>query len=338
LNLLVRYIGLRDAPRLAEGKEVRRPIIGWLIAKMKPRLIIIVGPTGVGKSEVAIEVASRLDGEIINADSQQVYRHMNVGTGKPLLEQRQKVRHHLFDVVNPDEEFNAALFREKALRCAEEIWSKDKKVILCGGTGLYIRALTHGLFVGPARHPEIRKRLIKEAEKKGTSDLYERLKQADPAVTSWIHPNDRQRIIRALEVFEATGKKMSEWQREHGFKESPFETLKIGLNRDRAELYDLIDRRCDKMIADGLVKEVKGLLDKGYSLDLKALQSVGYRHVGLFLGGSLSLEDAVHLIKRDTRHLAKRQLTWFRSDKEIRWFHPEKGRGEILGAARGFFG
>ena len=188
------------------------------------------------------------------------------------------------------------------------------------------------------RNPEIRKGLEREAEGKGPDFLYERLKQADPAVTSWIHPNDRQRIIRALEVFEATGKKMSQWQQEHGFKESPFETLKIGLNRDRAELYDLIDRRCDKMIADGLVNEVKGLLDKGYSLDLKALQSVGYRHVGLYLSGSKSLEEAVQLMKRDTRHLAKRQLTWFRSDKEIRWFHPEKERERILSAVKEFLG
>jgi tRNA dimethylallyltransferase len=305
---------------------------------MKPKLVIIVGPTGVGKSEVALDVALEFDGEIINADSQQVYRHMNVGTGKPTAEQRQKAPHHLIDIIDPDEEFNAALFRERALQCAQEIWSKKKRVILCGGTGLYIRALTHGLFVGPARNPEIRRRLEREAEGKGPGFLYERLKEADPAVTSWIHPNDRQRTIRALEVFEATGKKMSQWQQEHGFKESPFETLKIGLNRDRAELYDLIDRRCDKMIGDGLVNEVKGLLDKGYNLDLKALQSVGHRHVGLFLSGSKSLEDAVYLMKRDTRHLAKRQLTWFRSDKEIRWFHPEKDRREILDTTRQFLG
>lgn len=289
-----------------------------------------------GKSEVALDVALEFDGEIINADSQQVYRHMNVGTGKPTPEQRQKAPHHLIDIIDPDEEFNAALFRERASQCAQEIWSKKKSVILCGGTGLYIRALTHGLFVGPARNLEIRKRLEREAEGKGPGFLYRRLKQADPAVTSWIHPNDRQRTIRALEVFEATGKKMSQWQQEHGFKESPFETLKIGLNRDRAELYDLIDRRCDKMIGDGLVNEVKGLLDKGYSLDLKALQSVGYRHVGLYLSRSKSLEDAVYLMKRDTRHLAKRQLTWFRSDNEIRWYHPEKEREQIIGAVKEF--
>ena len=305
---------------------------------MKPKLVIIVGPTGAGKSEVALDVALEVNGEILNADSQQVYRYMNAGTGKPTAEQRQKVPHHLIDIVDPDEEFNAALFRERALHCAQEIWSKKKKGILCGGAGLYIRALTHGLFLGPGRNPEIRKGLEREAEGKGPDFLYERLKQADPAVTSWIHPNDRQRIIRALEVFEATGKKMSQWQQEHGFKESPFETLKIGLNRDRAELYDLIDRRCDKMIADGLVNEVKGLLDKGYSLDLKALQSVGYRHVGLYLSGSKSLEEAVQLMKRDTRHLAKRQLTWFRSDKEIRWFHPEKERERILSAVKEFLG
>lgn len=303
---------------------------------MKPKLVIILGPTGAGKSEVAIEVALEIGGEIINSDSQQVYRSMDVGTGKPAAEQRQKVPHHLIDIVEPNEGFNAALFRQRALESAKAIWSRGKKVILCGGTGLYIKAIIHGLFVGPSKDPEIRKGLEQEAEKKGLGSLYERLGQVDPDATSWIHPNDRQRIIRALEVFVATGKGMSQWQREHGFKENRFETLKIGLNREREELYSLIDRRCEEMIASGLAEEVRRLMENGYSLDLKSMQSVGYRHMGLYLSGTISLEDALALMKRDTRHLAKRQLTWFRADKEIRWFHPERERKTILEAVTGF--
>lgn len=304
---------------------------------MKPKLIIILGPTGVGKSEVAIEVALEAGGEIINADSQQVYRYMDIGTGKPAPEQRRKVPHHLIDIVDPDEEFNAALFREMALKNAEEVWSRGKKVLLCGGTGLYIKAVTHGLFVGPSKDPEIRKRLEEEARDKGLGTLYERLSKVDPAALSSVHPNDRQRIIRALEVFELTGKQMSQWQREHGFKESPFDTLKIGLEREREELYAMINRRCEEMVAHGLVEEVKGLVDRGFSLELKPMQSVGYRHVGLHLSGAMSLEEALSLMQRDTRHLAKRQLTWFRADKDIRWFHPERDRKEILDTVRGFY-
>ena len=303
---------------------------------MKPKLVIILGPTGVGKSDVAIEVASAVGGEIINADSQQVYRYMDIGTGRPALERRQRVAHHLMDIVNPDEEFNAAIFRERALKSTEEIRSRGKRVILCGGTGLYIKALTHGLFVGPAKDHEIRKRLEREAREKGLGALYERLKQVDPDGLSSIHPNDRHRITRALEVFELTGRKMSQWQREHGFKETSFETLKIGLDRERGELYDLINHRCEEMIAQGLIDEVKSLVERGYGLELKPMQSVGYRHAGLYLEGEMSLEDAVSLMKRDTRHLAKRQLTWFRADKEIQWFHPDKERKKILDAVQGF--
>ena len=172
---------------------------------MKPKLVIILGPTGSGKSEVAIDVALRLEGEIVNADSQLVYRHMDIGTAKPSAAARERVRHHLIDVVDPDGEFNAALYRESALNAIREISVRGKRAIVCGGTGLYLRALIQGLFVGPGKNPDVRKRLETEAQEKGSSVLYERLREADPDATRWIHPNDRYRIIRALEVFELTG-------------------------------------------------------------------------------------------------------------------------------------
>jgi tRNA dimethylallyltransferase len=303
---------------------------------MKPKVIVILGPTGVGKSEVAIEVALQVRGEIISADSLQIYRHLNVGTGKPALEQRHKVRHHMIDVVNPDEEFNVALYREMALRAIQEIHSRRNQAIVCGGTGLYIKALSHGLFVGPGKDAGIRSGLEEEAKEKGLGHLYARLKQVDPDATSWIHPNDRQRIIRALEVFTLTGKRLSQWQGEHRFGDSPFEILKIGLNRDREELYELINRRCEEMVDNGLIEEVSWLIDNGYSTDLNPLQSVGYHHIGLYLRGEMSLEESISQMKQDTRRLAKRQLTWFRSDKEIRWFHPENERKNILETARDF--
>ncbi len=227
-----------------------------IILTMKPRIVIILGPTGVGKSEVAIRVALEVRGEIISADSLQVYRYLEVGTGKPGPEQRQGVPHHLMDLLDPDEEFNVALFRDRALKADEEIRRRRKNTIVCGGTGLYIKALIHGLFVGPGRIAEIRKGLEEEMAEKGIGVLYERLKEVDPDGAASIHPNDRQRILRALEVFGHTGTEMSRWQGDHGFKENAFESLKIGLNRERQELYRLIERRCEEMMTRGLVGDL----------------------------------------------------------------------------------
>ena len=304
---------------------------------MKPKLVIILGPTAVGKSEVAMKLAGVIGAEIINADSQQVYRHMNVGTGKPAEADRARVPHHLIDVVDPDEEFSAAIFRCLALEKIGQIHERRKNVVVCGGTGLYLKALTRGLFVGPEQDPEVRGELVREIQEKGLGALYHRLTEVDPAARSRIHPNDRQRIIRALEVYQLTGKPMSQWQQEHGFGDEPFDTLKIGLQRERAELYDLINRRCDRMIAEGLLDEVRELAAKGYSLDLKPLQSVGYRQMGLVLQGMLIIDKAVEEMKQETRHLAKRQLTWFRRDHEIRWLHPENHRQEIIESVQRFF-
>jgi len=303
---------------------------------MKPKLVVITGPTAVGKSQLALQLAQEIDAEIINADSQQVYRFMNIGTGKPSPQERETVRHHLLDLVNPDEEFNAAMFRRAAMNAAKAILSRHKRVMVCGGTGLYLKALIHGLFVGPPQSVEVRERIGRQIEKRGLRFMYEKLQQVDADAASSIHPNDRYRLMRALEVFELTGKPISQWQREHAFSERAFETFTVALDRERSELYQRINRRCDQMIEQGLIEEVRDLEEKGYALSLKPLQSVGYRHAGLFLKEVVTLADAVELMKRDTRRLAKRQLTWFRGDQEIRWFHPEESREDLRQAVKEF--
>jgi tRNA dimethylallyltransferase len=261
---------------------------------------------------------------------------MNIGTGKPSTEQRKEVRHHLIDVVAPNEAFDAAMFRRLAMEALQDIHARGKTAIVCGGSGLYIRALVHGLFVGPSQDAALRERLGREIEVHGLHYLYGRLTRADPGAISRIHPNDRQRIIRALEVYELTGRPMSEWQNRHAFKGAVFESLKLGFDRDRHELYRLIDQRCERMVQDGLIEEVRALISQGYPLDLKAFRSVGYRHAGLYLTGAMSLPAAVALMQRDTRRLAKRQITWFRGDKEIHWFHPERDRNRYTSLVREF--
>jgi tRNA dimethylallyltransferase len=303
---------------------------------VKPKLVIILGPTAVGKSDIVVGLAAQFDGDIISADSQQVYRYMDIGTAKPMGEQRQRIPHHLIDVVDPDEDFNAAMFRKLAIESASKIAAGGKNIIICGGTGLYIKALIQGLFAGPGRDPQIREAFQSEINENGIGALYQRLEQVDPASARRIHPHDRQRITRALEVYETTGRKISEWQNQHAFSDLAFEVLKLGLIRQRTELYERIERRCDSMIQMGLVDEVKGLVQKGYGLALKSMQSVGYRHIGLFLEGRMSLNNGVSLMKRDTRRLAKRQLTWFRADHEIHWFDPERERNNLEEAVKNF--
>lgn len=304
---------------------------------MKPKILVILGPTAVGKSDIALALAERFNGEIVNADSQQVYRYMNIGTGKASMAARERVPHHLIDIVDPDEDFNVALFRRLSMAAIDEIHSRGRKAFICGGTGLYLKALIQGLFEGPGQDRAIREDLQKEIAGHGLRFLYTRLAQIDPAATSAIHPNDRQRIIRALEVYQLTGKPLSAWQHQHAFHEDPFRVLKIGLNRERSELYDLINRRCEVMVRSGLLEELCALVGKGYSLDLRPLKSVGYRQMGAVLAGKINLAEAVKEMKQETRHLAKRQLTWFRRDDAILWLHPERQKPEILQAAEKCF-
>lgn len=303
---------------------------------MKPKIVIVLGPTAVGKSALALRLAERFGGEIVNADSQQVYRYLDIGTGKPSPAERRRMTHHLIDVVDPDEEFNVARFRQLASAAIDDIAARRRRAIVCGGTGLYLKALTHGLFEGPGHHAAIRRRLEHEIETGGLASLYQRLTQIDPPTFHSIHPNDRQRIVRALEVFEATGKPISVWQQEHRFQEAPFEVLKIGLSLERGELYDLINRRSEQMVQAGLLDEVRDLQRRGYSLDLHPLRSVGYAQMGKVVRGELTLEAALVEMQQETRHLAKRQLTWFRGDKEVGWFEPRQ-EDEIGGVVRSFF-
>ena len=282
-------------------------------------LVILLGPTAVGKSEHAIELAQRFDMEIINADSMQVYRGMDIGSAKPSPAQRELVTHHLIDIKNPDEDFSAAQFRKEALNSIASLHRKGKQPLLVGGTGLYIRALTRGLFPAPPADQRLREELKEQEKNKGKWYLHRELTKIDPAAASRIHPNDTFRVIRALEVFHLTGKSISEQHQNHQFKESYFNVLKIGLTRDRKELYDRIERRVDLMITSGLAEEVKSLLTKGYPPTIKPFQSLGYKQVLGFLQGETDMDEAVQLIKRNTKRYAKRQITWFTKDAEIQW-------------------
>jgi len=303
---------------------------------MKPKLVLILGPTAVGKTELTLALAQTIHAEIVNADSQQVYRFLDIGTSKPSKVERERVPHHLIDVVNPNEEFNAAIYRRLATAAIREIVKRGMPAVVCGGTGLYLKALTGGLFAGPGRDSELRAKLEREITETGLAPLYHRLITVDPSANRNIHPNDRQRVIRALEVYQSTGRPLSAWQNEHRFHEQSFEVLKIGLERERSQLYDLINARTESMIRAGLLDEVRGLLARGYGLDLKPLRSVGYRQMGEVIKEIKKLPEALEEMKQETRRLAKRQLTWFRSDPEIRWFHPERQNRKIADLIQAF--
>jgi tRNA dimethylallyltransferase len=288
----------------------------------KPSIIVVCGPTGIGKTAAAIEIAETFGGEIISADSMQVYRLMDIGTAKPTAEEKARIPHHLVDIVAPDEDFDAARFASLARPLIFALNRRNKLPVVAGGTGLYVKALIHGLSQARPAAPEIRRKLKEEAASQGTSALHARLGRIDPQAAARIHPNDGFRIIRALETYEVTGRPISDHHCKHGFAESPFRALKIGLTMDRKALYERINQRVDLMIAAGLLVEVKGLLGKGYSEKLKAMQSIGYRHMADYLAGRLSWEESVRTLKRDSRRYAKRQMTWFRADSEVTWIPP----------------
>jgi tRNA dimethylallyltransferase len=287
----------------------------------RPRLVVIVGPTGAGKTQLAIEVAERVRGEVVSCDSQQVYTGMDIGTGKASAVERARVRHHLLDVIRPDEDMTAARFVALADAAIDELAARGIAAVVCGGTGLYVRALLKGLFDGPPAVPEIRARLAAEAAALGAPALHARLVAVDPSLAARVEPNDGKRIIRALEVHEATGIPMSEHQRRHDHRtiEPRYPARVIGLAPPREALYQRIDARVDAMLADGLVAEVLALRAAGYRPPLRSQQAIGYAEVHDQLDGAVDAVRAVELIKRNSRHYARRQLSWYRSDRTIEW-------------------
>jgi tRNA dimethylallyltransferase len=285
----------------------------------KNKVVVIAGPTASGKTELSVELASAIGAEIISADSMQVYRGMNVGTAKPSIEERKGIPHHLLDVVYPDQEFNAAMFRSMALPLVDEIAARKRKCFVVGGSGLYVESLLKGLFSCPPRNPDVRESLKRDWEIRGPAFLYERLKRIDPRWAGRIHPNDRMRVIRALEVIELTDQVPSQLADAHGFGDKPFTYLKLCLHVEREELYRRVNMRTMHMKAAGLVEETEALLQAGYSRELKPMQAIGYRHMVRYLQKDWSLDKAIRELQRDTRRYAKRQLTWFRKDPEVIW-------------------
>lgn len=283
-------------------------------------LLCIVGPTAVGKTRISIAAALKTGGEIISGDSMQVYRYMNIGTAKPSSKERKGVPHHLIDILNPDESFSAADFQKNAFQVIPDICSRGRLPILAGGTGLYLKAIVDQYDFGESTaNWELREKLRKQANLYGNDHLYRRLKKVDPKSAEKIHFNDLKRIIRALEVYLTTGKKISSQGEKPPEERFPLKTLIVGLTMNRGRLYERIEQRVEQMMNQGLVEEVKGLLERGYSPQLVSMQGLGYRHMVKFLQGRYTKEEAVELLKRDTRRFAKRQLTLFRRNNKIFW-------------------
>ncbi|MFZ5633763.1 MAG: tRNA (adenosine(37)-N6)-dimethylallyltransferase MiaA [Bacillota bacterium] len=304
-------------------------------------LLAIVGPTATGKTEISVRVAGRLGAEIISADSMLIYRHMDIGTAKPSPEERGGVPHHMIDVAGPGEMFNVALYSQSVKEILNDIRERKKLPMLVGGTGLYVRAVIDGYnFSEAGTDRELRAGLMQECADRGRAALHRRLREIDPEAASRLHVNDVKRVVRALEVYYLTGKTLSGSAGREG--QPAFNLLMYGLTMDRKELYARIEKRVDKMMAAGLVEEVRGLLARGYSPQLTSMQGLGYKEIILYLNGELPLAEAVELLKRNTRRFAKRQLTWFRRDERIKWIDAgkkgvEEVTAEITAGAEGVF-
>jgi len=299
---------------------------------MKDKLFILVGPTAIGKTALSIDLAKRLKGEIISADSMQIYKYMDIGTAKVTRDEMDDIPHHLIDIVYPDEDYTVSNYQRDASRLIEEINARDMLPIVVGGTGLYINSLVYNLnFTEVPPDEEYRMELEEYARINGEGYLHQMLEEVDPVSSMTISPNDRKRIIRALEIYYLTGKTMSEHNKDFRKEVDKYQLFMVCLNMDRKKLYDRINLRVDLMIEEGLIDEVKGILDKGYDKNLVSLQAIGYKEIISYLEGKISLEEAVNTIKQASRNYAKRQLTWFRRDKRINWIDVEdfKDRDEL---------
>jgi len=294
----------------------------------KPPVVVVTGPTASGKTPLAIEIAQRFGGEIVNADSMQVFRYMDVGTAKPSLEQRAQVPHHLLDVVTPDVPYSAGRYAEEARKVAAEIHARDKIVVLTGGTGLYIRAFLEGLLEAGEADPELRAELEEQnraaVEAGDPLRLHRRLEKIDPEAAGRIHPNDVRRIVRALEIAGRVGEPASSLRAEHAFSDRPYRTLHLALDPGREVLIERIDRRCGEMIDNGLLREARALRERGYGPELRPMRAIGYRHMTPVVDGADTLANALEVMRRDTRRFARRQRTWLRKVADVRWQKPDE--------------
>ena len=312
--------------------HMKRDLMPEIRQTKETPLLIIAGPTASGKSASAVELAIRMDGEVVSADSMQVYRGMDIGSAKVTQEEMRGVPHHLIDCVDPSENWNVVRFKEQAREAVRDIAGRGKLPILCGGTGFYIQALLYDIdFTQMEENTPLRERLSDMAAEKGPEAVHALLAQRDPASAAAIHPNNIKRVIRALEFIEESGSSIAAHNAQQRERESAYRSVFFVLTMDRAKLYERIDRRVDIMMQQGLLEEVTKLRDLGIPRDSTAMQGIGYKQIFGFLEGEYSLEEAVRLIKRDTRHFAKRQLTWFRREKEVHWVDIDQfGSGEEL--------
>ena len=299
-----------------------------MIEKKQP-LVILTGPTAAGKTALSLQLAEAIGGEIISADSMQVYRHMDIGSAKIRQEEMKGIPHHLIDILEPTEDFNVVIFQKEAGRCIQEIYERGHIPILTGGTGFYIQAILYNIdFTENEEDTACRKELEKLAEEKGNVFLHKMLAEVDEKSALAIHENNRKRVIRALEFYRMTGKKISEHNEAEREKEAAYNACYFVLTDDRSLLYDRIDRRVDHMIREGLVEQVTALKKMGCTKEMVSMQGLGYKEILSCLEGDITLDRAIYLIKRDTRHFAKRQLTWFRREKDVIWVPQNEFRYE----------
>jgi tRNA dimethylallyltransferase len=319
--------------RLLKMVKIKRQIVNSYL-----KMILILGVTASGKGRLAFDLAKSLNAEIISIDSMKVYRRMDIGTAKPPKEARRRIKYHLIDIVEPSDSFSVGVFREAALIAMEQIRDKGKEVIAVGGTALYIKALLYGLFEGPGSDKQIRTELQERAEAQGLAELYQELTKIDVKAAERINPNDSKRIIRALEVYRITGKPISNLQKQWGNSDAVHDWTIIGLRRKKAEESRRINSRVKKMIAAGLVDEVQALLNEQKPLSKQARCAIGYAEIIEHLNGQIELEDAIELIKKNTRRLAKNQRTWFKTFKNVHWLdiEPDETPENILSHAKRF--